>query len=285
MNKFRLFSVMITTFILLLATVSPTVYSAVIEMDSKKKSYYEGSNYIGTVYVNLGSPDVRNGIIVLYVDKSAPSNPDTQRVSAYRIVEGDPWTEYWFIFPVAIYTPENHIKMYRDFYVSSKDPEWSIAFLDPARYDDDGNRNFNTLEEAVKIIINILWDVFDIPGPKPMDLLYGLVESDSNSIFNGIQTSDLRVSLRTGTMFLPVYHVTYSDYGSVRSMLKFYGAANWAENRDVGYFDWVNFDVVYTIEWGAWVHYINSDLPPTWMSFQTEVLRLWFVNVKIVLSD
>ncbi len=285
MNKLRLLSIMIITFTLVMATVSPSVYSAITKMDSEKKSFYEGNNHVGTVYVNLGSPDVSNGIIVLYVDKSAPVNPDTQRVSAYRIVEGSSWTEYWLIFPVAIYDPENHIKTYRDYYVSSKDPEWSIAFLDPARYDDNGNKNFNMLEEAVKIILNILWNEFNIPGPSPIDLLYGLIERDSSSIFSGVQTPNLRVSLRTETRFLPVYHVEYSDYGTVRNVLKFFGAGNWANNHNSGYFDWINFDVVYKVEWGAWVYYLDEDRPPSWLSFQSEVIRLRYVNVKIVLSD
>jgi len=280
-----LFLIVMIFLMLLTGTMSPSVYSSVLKMDSKMKSYYEGDKYVGTVYVNLGSPDVVNGIIVLYVDKSAPVNPDTQRVSAYRVIEGEPWTEYWLIFPVAVYTPENHVKVYRDFYVSSKDPEWSIAFLDPARYDDNGNKNFNSLEAAVKVIINILWNEFGIPGPSPTDLLYGLIEGDSSSIFSGVQTQNLRVSLRTGRMVFPVYHTIYSDYGSVRSMLKFFGAANWADGRNIGYSDWINFDAVYVVVWGAWVNYLYSDLPPTWISFQTEEVRLRLVNVKIVLSD
>lgn len=271
--------------IILLQIISP-VYATVHQTDWEMAVKYYNDHLIGKVYVNQGSPDADPDYygdlsIHLFVDKSAPQNPETLRVSAFWRIDGDPWYDYCGIIPIAINTPEVHVKKYEDYYYSSADEEWEIYFSDPARYVDGSGIPYDQLESVVKAIISLLASTFGLPDPS--SLVFDLIDDDDDPIFSGVMTDHITVSLKTGSFLWQDFYD--AKHGSIRTELNFAGAGSWAAHHSVGYSDWIDFDAKYTVEWGYWYQSLLDHSLPVWISLGEEQIYLCLVNVEITLSD
>jgi len=278
-------SVLLITVLLLLEIAAP-VGAAVHQTDKCSVVKYDDEGHlIGKVYVNQGSPDANpdyygDSNIHLYVDKSAPQNLETLRASSFWREDGDDWTIYWWIFPIAWCYPEVHPKKYEDYYDGCADSEWEIYFSDPARYVDGDDIPYNQLEDIIKGIISLLVSSYGLPDPT--GLIFALIDEEDDPIFSGVMTDHITVSLKTGQFFWE--EIYDAKHGAERTELNFGGANSWAISHNVGYSDWIDFDAKYTVEWGYWYTDIWSS-NFVWISLGEEEVYLILVNVVITLSD
>ncbi|MDV3103688.1 hypothetical protein [Thermococcus waiotapuensis] len=262
----------------MIETVSASGENWVMQ-DRYWNTYTYNGHTLGKFYAVQGSPDAEGyfGDIVFKVQKTAPWNPYTWRVSSFKKEDGDSWQSCWWIF-CTYYWGEVQVKTYEDYYSGSADPQWFISYAVAYRYLSGSNVPYDALDSMLKAAFDAVlslagspiggsW-IFDVIGPN-------------SDVISGLGTNKLTVNLRTGKILWNEYYD--AKYGIIKDQLTLTGALNWANSHDTGYSDWINFDAKYTVEAG-YIYYSPGMDTPVYVPVTTDnAIMLPIVNVRVEL--
>jgi len=279
-------SVLVLFGFLVSVTMHP-VYGAWVQQDFVTKRYTEGGHLLGKFYAVQGSPDAvaKYYPIVLYVDKSAPQAPWTLRVTSFKKEDGESWKSCTLWIFCTFYSGAVGVKKYEDYYDGtgylSADPEWEIIFEDAYRYVDGSKMPYDTLDQVLRQAFDA---VLSLAGsPIGGSWIFDVVHQNSD-VMNGLGTSHLTVSLKTGSILWQDFYD--AKYGLIKDKLSFDGAGNWAKHHGIGYSDWIGFGSKYVVTAGYWTWNSFSDTPPVYVPVVKEDdLYMYTVDVRIVLQD
>ncbi|MCD6523396.1 MAG: hypothetical protein J7K48_00105 [Thermococcus sp.] len=263
----------------MLGTVSASGDSWV-EQDRYQTTYTYDGHTLGKFYAVQGSPDAEGYLddIVFEVSKTAPWNPYTWRVSAFKKEDGDSWKSCTLWIFCTYYQGEVHVKKYEDYYSGSADSQWFIAFEDAYRYLSGSNIHYDALDTMLKTAFDAVLSLAGSPvgASWAFDML-----GPNSDVISGLGTNHLTVNLRSGEILWQEYYD--ADYGIIKDELTLTGARNWANSHSVGYEDWINFDAKYTVERGY--TYIGPGMDtPVYVSVKEDTAVLPIVNVVVQLK-